>query len=204
MAAHEVKEAARVIADLLAELPQGDELRLALAHGDLFAATKQAHELDQVDFEAVTRLTHGHEPRTDPCDIPVMVRAQDIDEPLKPQLALLEVVRDIGGEIGLYPILANDHTILLIAEFGRSEPDRAILLVEAALGFELLERVVDLALVAQLAFRVPPVENHAELCEVIANIREHFAQRQLENPAESVGADQFACATDQCIDVGVL
>ena len=64
-----------VVTDLLAKLPQGDELRLPLAHCDLFAAAKQAHELDEVDFEAFARLTHCNQARAHSRYVAMVVRA---------------------------------------------------------------------------------------------------------------------------------
>src|ERR1700733_6055758 len=149
MAAHEIEEAAGVVANLLAGLGEGDELRFTLAHRDLLAAAKQAHELNEVHLEAIAGLAHRDESGAYPRNVTMVVRTEHVDEPGKSQLALFEVIGDVRGEVGLLTVFAYDHAVLLVAELRGPEPGGSLLLVEAPLAFELRERAVNRPAVAQ-------------------------------------------------------
>ena len=89
VAAHQVEEAAGIVADFPAQLAQGHELALALAHGDLLGAAEQAHELDQRRLEALVRLPHGEQPRAHARDVAVVVGAQHVDQAREAALGLV-------------------------------------------------------------------------------------------------------------------
>src|ERR1700761_7694747 len=101
MAAHEIEEVAGVVTHFLAKLSKGDKLRLALAHGDFFATSEEADELNEGDLQAVARLAHGDEAGADARDVAMVVRAEHVDELGESQLTFFEVISDVGCEVGL-------------------------------------------------------------------------------------------------------
>ena len=141
--AHHVDEARGVVADLGAQLPERHELRLALAHGDLLAALPQRDELDHRHLERFGRLAHRREPRAHARDVAVMVGAEDRHQQVEAALALVEVVGDVGSEVGLLPVGAHHDAVLLVAEERGPEPGRAVLLEHVAVRAQAPERAVD-------------------------------------------------------------
>lgn len=59
----------------------------------------------------------------------MMVRAPDIDHLFVTALEFIQVISDVGCEIGKLAIFPLHHPVFLVAEIGGTEPDRAILLV---------------------------------------------------------------------------
>ena len=140
MAAQQVEEAAGVVARFIAHIAQGDEIAFAFTHGDLLAAAEQAYQLHEAHFETVAGQAEGHERATHARHVAVVVRAPDVDQQLVAALALVEVIGDVGGEIGLLAIGAHHHPILVIAELGGLEPLGTVLGVHPPAGAQHGER----------------------------------------------------------------
>ncbi len=79
----------------------------------------------------------------------MMIGAQHVDETREPPLALLQMIGDIGREVGLLAVLAHHHAILLVAELGGAEPERAVAPLQPSTRFKHRERVIDRAAVRQ-------------------------------------------------------
>ena len=74
-----------------------------------------------------------------------MIGAENIDQVIEAALAFVEVISDVGGEVGLVAILANDDAIFLITELSRREPGRAIFDIQHAAFFQHGQRGIDAA-----------------------------------------------------------
>ena len=72
-------------------------------------------------------------------DVAVMVGAPDVDQPLEPARVLVGVVGDVGREVGVLAARAAQHAVLVVAEVGRAQPQRAVVLVAVAAGRQRLE-----------------------------------------------------------------
>jgi len=129
---------------------------------------------------------------------------EHVDEAREAALALVEVVGDVGGEVGLLAVLAHHHAVLLVAELGGAEPQCPFLAIQPVLRLEHAERVVDRAARGERALRAPAVEDHAELAQVLADVGEHRLERELLHLGEARGSEQLARARDERIDVGLL
>ena len=92
----------------------------------------------------------------------MVVRAPDVDEVVETAAELLGHVPDVGGEIGRLAVRAEDHPILVVAEIGRAEPDRAVLLVDVAAFAQPLDRPRDPALIVQARLARPDIEPDTE------------------------------------------
>ena len=132
VAAHDVEQPRGVVAHFAAQIAQGDEFPGARRHLRLLAAAKQRHELHQPHLEAVGRTAERSQAGPQSGDIAVVVGTPDIQEMFEPALALVEDERDVGGEIGLDAVVADHHTVFLVAVFGALEPQRPILAIGAA------------------------------------------------------------------------
>jgi len=119
-------------------------------------------------------------------------------------LALVEVVGDVGGEVGLDAVLADHDAVLVVAELGGAEPGGAVLDVEPALLAKPLERAVDRAAVGERLLAGPDVEVHSEAVEVAADVREHRVAAEHRQVLPGGLAEQRAAARDHRVDVLVL
>ena len=173
VAAQQIEETAGIVAHFVAQIAQRDEVAFALAHRQLLAAAEQAHELHETDLEAVARRAERHQRAAHARDVAVMVRAPDVDQQIVAALPLVEVVGDVGGEIGLLAVGAHHHAVFVVAELRRLEPLGAILRVHAAALAQLVQRLVDGAAAVELALGIPAVEAHAELFEIVADVGHH-------------------------------
>ena len=173
MTAHQIEEPAGIVADLGAQLPQRHELSFALAHGNLLGAPIQTHELHQIRFQALARLTHGDETGAHARHVPVVVRAEHIDQLRKTALALVQVVSDVRGEIGRLAVLAHHDAVLLIAEALGAKPHGTLFTIQLPLALQTRERPLDGAAVLERALRGPVIKHDAKLGKILADAAQH-------------------------------
>src|SRR5688572_334138 len=91
-----------------------------------------------------------------------MVGPPDIDQVIEAAAELLGHVADVGREIRRSPVGAVDDAILVVAEGGRTEPQRAVVLEDMAVLTEALDGALDPTLLVQSTFAGPHVEVDAE------------------------------------------
>ena len=96
-----------------------------------------------------------------------MVGPQNGDQMIGPG-ELVAVVGDIGQEVGGVAIGLDEHPILVVAEFGGPQPQRAIFFEHVAAGPQLGEGGLDGAGVHQRPLRGPRVELHPEASQRLA------------------------------------
>src|SRR5205823_8858092 len=73
---------------------------------------------------------------------------------------------------------APQHAVLVVAESGRPEPQRALVLIEQVTLSQQLEGMVDLALLVERVFGEEAVHVHAETLERLLDALDH----QLDSP----------------------
>ena len=83
-------------------------------------------------------------------------------------VALVQVVRRVGREVGVDAVGATDDAVAVIAEVGRAHPHRAVLVVDVPLLAQAVDRLVDEAAAAGIrrcrsSSRELHVEVHVEL-----------------------------------------
>ncbi len=101
---------------------------------------------------------------------------------------LLGHVPDVGGEIGRLAVRAEDDPILVIAEIGRAEPDRTVLLVDVAAFAQPLDRPRDPAFIVQARLARPDVEPDTEA-----------GQARLDALADATGGPVSELAVRVCV-----
>ncbi len=79
-------------------------------------------------------VTEAGDHRPQPADVAVVVGAEHVDAALEAALALVEVVRRIGGEVRGGAVGLDEHPVLVVAEIGGAQPERAVGLVGVAFG----------------------------------------------------------------------
>src|SRR5688500_8231215 len=94
-----------------------------------------------------------------------MIGPPDVDEVVEAAAELLGDVADVGGEVCRPTVGADDDAVLVIAERGRPEPQRAVLLIHVAAGPQPLDRPLHPALGVERTLALPDVEADPEPLE---------------------------------------
>ncbi len=110
----------------------------------------------QVLRVAAERLVGGLHPR----HVAVVVGAPHVDLAIEAALALVLVVGDVRGEVGVLAAGAHQHAVLVVAVVGRAQPQRALAAIRAPLFLEDRKRVRHRARIAlvQGALICPAIE----------------------------------------------
>ena len=90
-----------------------------------------------------------------------------------PRCALVEVVGDVGGDVGGLAVALDDDAVLVVAEVGGAQPDCAVLLVDAAGLAKLGDGLVDPAGGVHRVFVGVDVEVGAEVVQRLLDVGEH-------------------------------
>ncbi len=104
----------------------------------------------------------------------MVIGADRIDQPLSPALELVEVVGDVGGEVGGLAVGADQDPILVVAEGRGPQPHGALAVVHVAAGPQSLDGALHLARIVERPLREPGVEADAEAVRV-RSIRSRIA-----------------------------
>ena len=200
-----------VDADLGEQLVEGDELARPLAHRDLLAVADEADPRVEQDLDGLAVVAHRLGGVADAGDRPVVVGAPDVDEVVEAAVELLGDVADVGREVGRFAGGSVDDPVLVVAEGGRAEPDRAVLLVDMAALAQALDRSGDPALVVEPRLARPDVEMHAERLEAGLDPFADATGRPPTDDGRGIGAvgggggpDVVGDGRHQVMDVGAL
>ena len=97
------------------------------------AAQVEAHELVDQDVELVRTEPQRLDTRLRPRDVAVMVRTPDVDDLREAALELVAMVGQVRGDgKSALAIAANEQAVLVVAERGRAQPDRALSVVDVS------------------------------------------------------------------------
>ena len=110
-----------------------------LRHRDLLAVAHEADPGDEQHLDRVAVEAQRLGRVLEPGDRAVVVGAPDVDQLVKAAAELLRDVADVRGEVGRLAVGADDDAVLVVAEGGGAEPQRAVLLVHVAGLLELLD-----------------------------------------------------------------
>ena len=116
-----------------------------------------------------------------PADVAVVVGAEQVDAQVEAALPLVEVVGGVGGEVGRLAVALDEDPVLVVAEVGRAQPDRAVLLEDVALLAQPGQPPLDRAGLVQRALGEPDVEvgRKSSTCrcsaqlQLVARLAEH-------------------------------
>ena len=128
-------------------------------------------------LEAVRVDAERRERRPHPRHVAVVVGAEDVDQPLDAALELVEVVGDVGGEVGRLAVGADQDPVLVVAEVGRPQPDRALALVDVA----------GVAQLARARARPPPTRAGARSEDQVSKLDAEALQRRLDPRPHRLG-----------------
>ena len=144
------------------QLVQGDERAGTLGHGQLLAVLQEVDPAREDDLDGARVEAHGLGGVAQSGNRPVVVCPPDVDQVVEASAELLGDVADVRREVGRFSVRANDDPILVIAEVGRAEPRRPVVLVQVAAVPESSHRPLDPAVGMQAALVRPHVEADTE------------------------------------------
>ncbi len=182
------EKARRIDRDLVQQVGERQALAGALGHADDLAALHHAHELHEHDLQAAGAVQAERVQRVlQARHVAVVVRAPDIDDAVKAALLeLVAVVGDIRGEIGVEAVRAAQHVVLVRAESGRAQPQRAVLLIGRALGGQQLAGLAHIAGVVQRGFAEPHVVMDLVALEVGLHLGDVVRQAEAHDHVEAL------------------
>ena len=170
------EEARGVDADVVQQVVERDELAAPLRELRPLPVLEQVHELHDHELE-LARLATERLPRDlHPRHVAVVVGAPHVDHAVEAALALVLVVGDVGGEVGLLAGRALQHAVLVVAQRCRAEPDRPFAVVDVPVLAQQLDRALDRAVLVQVAL----VEEAVEGDPVALERRAHLLDHQLD------------------------
>ena len=125
--------AGRVHADGVDQVLQGDDGAGALGHAHRDAVAHEVDELSDEDLHVGAGSVpegraHGHHP----ADVAVVVGPEQVDGAVGAALALVQVVGEVGGEVGGVAVRLDEDAVLVVPEVGGAQPGGAVALLDDA------------------------------------------------------------------------
>ena len=131
----------------------------------------------------------------------MVVGAPNVDHAIKAALKLVQVVGDVGGEVGGLAVVAFYHAVFVVTKAGGQKPQCAVALFNVAVVLQAGDGAADLVGVgSQAALGKPLLIVHAEFAEVFANIAQYGIQAFVEDNAVVVAEQGFG-AIDQVVNM---
>ena len=128
--------------DLVDELVEEDDVAAALGHARRLAAACEVDELVDEHLDRLARVPEHLGERLEARDVPVVVGAEDVDEPVEAACVLAPDVGGVEREVRRLAVRADDDAILVVAVGARPGPHGAVRLVRV----EQLDRLGRLGL----------------------------------------------------------
>jgi len=115
----------------------------------------------------------------------VVIRTEDVDQVVEAALAFIEMICDVGCEVGLDAIFAHDDAIFFIAKVRCRKPGSTVLLIQYATFFEYRECVIDTTGPGEALFGIPGVERDSKLGEIFFDVSQDRFEGLLSNAIKS-------------------
>ena len=174
--------AQRIRPDPVAQIVELDDVARALGQARAVDRDELPDEHLDVLLGIVARRPRE---RLEAVHVAMVVGAEQVDLVREAPVALVEVVRGVGGEVRVLAVRAADHPVLVVAEVGRAHPHGALVVEDVTLRAQAVDRLVDEArpaacgLRVQRALREPHVEGHVEVGEGGLDLAELELVRQV-------------------------
>ena len=118
-------------------------------------------------MEELLREVERQQRRPQARHVAVVVRSPHVEGAGEAAVALVPMIRDVGKQVRVRAVGLAEHTVLVVPERRRPEPERAVLLVRMPASGEVRERALEALLPVQLGLREHNVELHAERAQVL-------------------------------------
>ena len=197
-----VEETAGIIAHFAAQFAQGDKFARAGGHRCLLAVAVEHRELHQGHLQLVGGQVECLDGAGDAGNVAVVVGAPDIDDLVETTLEFVEMVGDVGGEIGVQAVFPLYDAVFFIAESGGTEPFGTILHVDVPFFFQQRDATCDQAGVVKGFLGEPDFEFDAEFLQIAAAIFQLLVECMLVHIVP-VFAEERLGPGDQGVEMGL-
>ena len=176
------EESAGVGADFFHEIADGHHLSRPLREPDGLSGLLQGNELIDEEYQTISLDAKHVSELLHELNLPLVIRAPDIDYPVESAHdELVVVVCHVGGKVGRSPVAADEHLVLIIPEFGRGEPRRPVPFDQKSTLLEHVHGSLELAVVEQASFAKPDVVAYLDVLHVRADGLDHATHPNLSN-----------------------
>ena len=175
------EEAAGVHADLVHEVSERERLARALGDLDDLVAAHEAHHLhdEEVELAALEPQRGRAHGRGKADGVAVMVSAPDIDDAVKAALdELVAVIGNVDRVVGIKAVRAAQDLVLIGAELGVAQPERAVLFIRQTGVREQLHGLGHIAGAVQTALEEPLVKVDTVALKVALHARDVVRQTE--------------------------
>jgi hypothetical protein len=123
----------------------------------------------------------------------VVVGAKHVDAQVGTSLTLVEVVRDIGSDVGRVAVALDDDAVFVVAEVGGPQPGCAVLLVDFADVTQPGDGRLDATAAVHRVFVRVDVEVGAEVVQRLFDVGEHQVDADRAERLAHIGIGQAQC-----------
>ena len=120
----------------------------------------------------------------------MVIGTEHVDAQVEAALALVEVVGDVTGDVRRIAITLDDNAVLVITEVARTQPGRAILLVDVAGLTQLRDGLLHPSRGVHRVLMGENVEVRAELVQRLLDVGEHQVHADFPKDFGSLGLRQ--------------
>ena len=159
--------------DRLDEVVECDDGACPLAHPHGLAVTDQVDHLADQHFDGVRIVAERSGGGLEPGNVAVMVGAEHVDAEVETTLPLVEVVGEIGGDVGRLAVALDHDAVLVVTKLGGAQPCCAVLLVDVAGLAQPCDGLLDSAAGVHRVFVGVDVEVGAEVVQRLLDVAEH-------------------------------
>ena len=113
---------------------------------DIFTSSPARKQLDQLhehDLQPLFGMSIGLHDRLHARNVAMVIGAPDIDQQIIAALQLVPVIRDVGGEVGVFPVLFLDDAVFLVPKCRGPKPPGAVLFKHQPAGFQFIQHALD-------------------------------------------------------------
>ena len=171
---HHKEEPGRVRSYFINQFVQGHALAGPFGHLHFLPVPQQTDHLQNQNFQLFRLITHALHGRFHPGNVPVMVRAPQIDDPVKAPAEFIGVVSDIRRKVSRNAIIPNHHPVLVVAECGRLQPQGPVLFIHVTLFQQSVTGFFDFICFVQGLFTEPYIKADVETFQIFLQRRQFF------------------------------
>ena len=139
-----------------------------------------------------------------PRNVAVVVGAPYVDDPIESSLELVEVIGDVGGEVGALSVGPDQHAVLFVAVRRGVEPERSVSLVGFATLAQDLEGAWDGPRGDERALGEPVVEHHPETGQIVADPAQDVGEHGIGHQRVVVLSEGGPGRRDEGVEVRIL
>ncbi len=132
----------------------------------MLAAPEEIHQLEDDHLQILLTPAQGLHRGLHPGNVPMVVRAPNVDYPVESPFILIPVVGDVRRQVGRLAIAADQHPVLVIPVGRGAKPQGPILFVDMAPLLQLPDDPFHLPRLVQIPLPEPDIKGDAESLQI--------------------------------------